>query len=245
MKMQEKEVPVVTKHGLMPTFVVRPEGPGPYPVVILYMDAPGIREELRNLARRIAARGYYCALPDLYYRLGTVRFDLPRRDDRMSAVVSACLRSLDNDGVNEDTAGLLAFLDGEIEAKADKVSCVGFCMSGRYVVTLSAYFGARFASAASLYGVGLVTEDEGSPHKVVAQAKGEFYFGIAETDTATPPETVEAMRKALQASGLKYEIEVHPDSRHGYCFTAGRAYQPHAAEATWAKMFDLWERTLG
>lgn len=242
--MHEKEVPVVTKHGRMPTFAVRPEGDGPYPVVILYMDAPGIREELRDMARRIAARGYYCVLPDLYYRLGTVRFDLPRRDDRMSAVVGACLRSLDNDGVNEDTAGLLSFLDGEKEAKTDKVSCVGFCMSGRYVVSLMAYFGERFASAASLYGVGLVTEDDGSPHKLMSQVRGELYFGIAETDTATPPETVAALRSALEASGVKHEVEIHPNSRHGYCFSAGRAYQPQAAEATWAKMFRLWERTL-
>ncbi|WP_048644864.1 dienelactone hydrolase family protein [Nitratireductor soli] len=242
--MHEKEVPVVTKHGRMPTFTVRPDGDGPYPVVILYMDAPGIREELRDMARRIAARGYYCALPDLYYRLGTIRFDLPRRDERMSAVVGACLRSLDNGGVNEDTAGLLAYLDGEMAAKADKVSCVGFCMSGRYAISLAAYFGDRFASAASLYGVGLVTEDEGSPHRLLSQVRGELYFGIAETDTATPPETIAAMREALAASGVEHEIEIHPDSRHGYCFAAGRAYQPAAAEATWTKMFNLWDRTL-
>jgi carboxymethylenebutenolidase len=242
--MHEREVLVVTRHGRMPTFVVHPEGDGPYPVVLLYMDAPGIREELRDMARRIAARGYYCAMPDLYYRLGTVRFDLPRRDDRMSAVISACLRSIDNERVNEDTAGLLAFLDGEAAARADRVGCVGFCMSGRYVVTLSAYFRTRIASTASLYPVGLVTEDEGSPHKLLSQVASELYFGIAETDTATPPETVATMRAALDASGVRHEIEIHPDSRHGYCFTAGRFYAPQAAEATWAKMFALWERTL-
>ena len=43
------------------------------------MDAPGIREELRNLARRIAKRGYFCLLPDMYYRIGTLRFDFVRR----------------------------------------------------------------------------------------------------------------------------------------------------------------------
>jgi carboxymethylenebutenolidase len=173
-----------------------------------------------------------------------VRFDLPRRDDRMTAVIRASLRSIDNDRVNEDTAGLLAFLDGESAARADRVGCVGFCMSGRYAVTLSAYFGARIVSAASLYPVGLVTEDEGSPHKLLGQVTSELYFGIAETDTATPPETLAAMRTALDASGVRHEIEMHPNSRHGYCFTAGRFYAPQAAEATWAKMFALWERTL-
>ena len=62
--------------------------------IILYMDAPGFREELRNMARRIAKHGYFCLLPDLYYRLGTLRFDIPRRNDAMSVVIRGAMLSL-------------------------------------------------------------------------------------------------------------------------------------------------------
>ena len=51
--MIEHEVMVQTKYGRQPSFAVCPEGPGAFPGIILYMDAPGIREELRNMARRI------------------------------------------------------------------------------------------------------------------------------------------------------------------------------------------------
>ncbi len=34
------------------------------------MDAPGIREELRDMARRLGTVGYYVMLPNLYYRSG-------------------------------------------------------------------------------------------------------------------------------------------------------------------------------
>ena len=50
--MYEKEVIVTTKYGQCPSFVACPEGPGPFPGVIFYMDAPGIREELRAMTRR-------------------------------------------------------------------------------------------------------------------------------------------------------------------------------------------------
>ena len=83
--MIERDVIVTTKHGRMPTFLAAPDGSEQYPGIIFYMDAPGIREELRNMARRIARHGYFCILPDMYYRLGTVLFDLPRRTDAMSA----------------------------------------------------------------------------------------------------------------------------------------------------------------
>src|SRR4051794_12965628 len=46
----EQHVSVTTKHGVMPSFVACPDGPGPFPAIIFYMDAPGTREELRNMA---------------------------------------------------------------------------------------------------------------------------------------------------------------------------------------------------
>ena len=61
--MIERDVKVTGRSGAIPSFAVCPDGPGPFPGILLYMDAPGIREELRNLARRIAKRGYFCLLP--------------------------------------------------------------------------------------------------------------------------------------------------------------------------------------
>src|SRR5437870_13850673 len=105
--MLEQDVIVTTKYGSMPTFAVCPEGPGQYPGIIFYMDAPGIREELRNMARRIARHGYFCLLPDMYYRLGHLRFDVQRRDDAMFQCMRAAMNSLTNKMVMDDTGGLI------------------------------------------------------------------------------------------------------------------------------------------
>ena len=64
--MIEKHLDISTQDGAMNSFVVYPDEGGPYPVVLFYMDAPGYREELRDMARRIAAVGYYVVLPNLY-----------------------------------------------------------------------------------------------------------------------------------------------------------------------------------
>lgn len=47
-EMIERDVKVTGRSGAIPSFAVCPDGPGPFPGIILYMDAPGIREELRN-----------------------------------------------------------------------------------------------------------------------------------------------------------------------------------------------------
>ncbi len=156
--MYEQHVSVTTKHGVMPSFVACPDGEGPFPAIIFYMDAPGTREELRNMARRIARHGYFCILPDMYYRLGTVLFDLPRRTDAMSAVIRASMNSLTNELVTDDTSALLGWLDANDRVKPGPVGCVGYCMSGQYITTVSARFPHRMAAAASLYGVKIVTD---------------------------------------------------------------------------------------
>ena len=48
-----------------------PDEGGPFPAIIIYMDAPAIREELREMCRRIARKGYNVYLPNLFYRFGT------------------------------------------------------------------------------------------------------------------------------------------------------------------------------
>ena len=121
--MYEKDVIVTTKYGQMPSFVACPDAPGQYPGIIFYMDAPGIREELRNMTRRIAKQGYFAVLPDMYYRLGTLRFDVNRRDDEMFQCMRAAMNSLTNAKVMDDTAGLLGFIDSQDQAKPGPVGC--------------------------------------------------------------------------------------------------------------------------
>ena len=68
--MIEKILDIPTKDGAIETFVCHPERGGPYPPVLFLMDAPGILEELYDMARRLATVGYYVLLPNLYYRAG-------------------------------------------------------------------------------------------------------------------------------------------------------------------------------
>src|SRR5258706_8843529 len=80
--MIERQIDIQTKDGRTTTFVCHPERDGPHPVILFFMDAPGIREELRDMARRFAAVGYYVMLPNLYYRKGVMELGpLPGPDD--------------------------------------------------------------------------------------------------------------------------------------------------------------------
>jgi carboxymethylenebutenolidase len=56
--MIEQFLDIPTRDGAMPSFICHPERATPHPPVLMLMDAPGIREELRDMARRLATVGY-------------------------------------------------------------------------------------------------------------------------------------------------------------------------------------------
>ena len=244
MALIENTVNVPTKYGPMPSFTAVPDAPGDFPAIIFYMDAPGFREELCNMARRIATQGYYCILPDMYYRLGTIRFDLARRNDGMSTVVMAAMNHLTNADVVDDTAGLLAFIDAQDKASPGPVGCVGHCMSGRYIVTVAAHFPTRIVAAASMYGVGIVTQEEDSPHLILDKVQGELYFFFAEVDAHVPDQVIVDLKATFARHGVKNTLEIVPGTQHGYQFAERAVYAPVQAEAAWDTLFDLWDRNL-
>ena len=242
--MREETVQIPGSDGSIPTFIADPAGDEPAPAVILYMDAPGFREELCDFTRRVAEAGYLCLLPDLFYRLGTLRFDLPRRDERMTAVIHAAMASLDHLRVAADSAALLDYLDAQPRAAKGPRGLIGYCMTGQYVLAAAALFPDQVAAVASLHGVGIVTEESDSPHLSVDKVKAELYFGFASEDPHVPDNVIPTLSEALKRHRVAHEIEIFPDTRHGYTFPARNVYSEPAAEASWKKVFALFGRCL-
>src|SRR3954463_14386580 len=108
--MIEHHIDLPSADGAMNTFVVHPDEGGPFPVVLFYMDAPGKREELHDMARRIAAVGYFVVLPNLYYRR-TRDFVLKERTPAAMAVMFEHMGTLGRATTVCDTEALLRYVD--------------------------------------------------------------------------------------------------------------------------------------
>jgi carboxymethylenebutenolidase len=242
--MIEQHLDIQTDDGAMNTFVVHPEEGGPHPVVLFYMDAPGKREELHDMARRLASVGYFVVLPNLYYRRSR-DFKLRDRTEPAMAEMFEHMGSLDAGTTRRDTQAMLRFVDAQPDADASRVGIVGYCMSGPFAVWASAAFPDRIACMASVYGANMVTDKPDSPHRVVASLACESYFACAEIDRWAPPADVEQLKAALDATSAPHRVEVYPGVHHGFAFPlrAGIYDQP-AAERHWERLFSLFERRL-
>ena len=244
--MIEKTVEIATQDGSCTTFITHPDRGGPHPLVILYMDAPGIREELRDIARRLATSGYYVMLPNMYYRasvmeLGPLDMDpaSPSRK-RMFDLMGSLTIPL----VMADTDAWLAYADADPAARGGKIGTFGYCMSGRYAISAAARHPGRVAAAASIYGVQLVTDAPDSPHMTARQARAEIYVACAETDSYAPPEMIAALEASFKADGVNGEIEWYPGTHHGFAFPQRAVYDKAAGERHWARLHALFGRNL-
>lgn len=243
--MIERTVEIPTRDGATTTFIVHPERGGPHPVILFYMDAPAIREELRDMARRIASGGYYVMLPNLYYRSGVLEIPATDMADPERKRMFELMNSIGIPMVMEDTDALLAFADADPAASKSKAGCVGYCMSGQYAINAAARYPQRIGAAASIYGTFLVTDKSDSPHLVAQKAGAELYFACAEIDRWAPLEMVEALDVALKSAGVKAEVELYPGVQHGFAFPQRAVYDKPAAERHWERLNALFRRNLG
>jgi carboxymethylenebutenolidase len=240
--MIEAEVDVATADGAMNTFVVRPEEGGPHPLVVFLMDAPGKREELHDMARRLATVGYYVMLPNLYYR--RVREFVMNADSRAEMV--AHMNSLTNAMACRDLLACLNNAAADPACAPGAAGTVGYCMSGPFAFAAAAAFPDRIGAAASFHGVRLCTEATDSPHRQAGQIAAELYFGCAETDEWAPPEMIERLGQELTAAGTRHRIEWYPGTAHGFVFPNRTGiYDKAAAERHWERLFALFARNLG
>ena len=242
--MIDQQIDIPTKDGKTTTFITHPERGGPFPVIIFYMDAPGIREELRDMARRLATSGYYVMLPNMYYRAGVMELG-PINPDPESPErkrMFELMHSLTIPLVMEDTRALLAYADIQKAARTDIVGTVGYCMSGRYAVNAATHFPDRVKAAASIYGVQLATDQPDSPHLAAGKTKAELYFGCAETDVYAPMEIVEKVKEGMK--GANAEVELYPGTHHGFAFPKRPVYNRDAAERHWERLLALYRRNL-
>jgi carboxymethylenebutenolidase len=247
MPMIEETLDITTKDGAMETFVVRPERNGPFPAIFILMDAPGIREELRDMARRLATVGYYVLLPNLYYRAGRDTIfgpDSLTEGSAERARMRAVRTRMTIPPVMEDVGTMIAYVDKQKEVKTGPVGTHGYCMSGPYALAAAARYPDRVAAAASFYGTWLISDAVESPHLNLGKAKGELYIGCAEHDDLAPLPMVEELRGLLKKSGAKGELEIHPGVHHGFAFPERWCYDKPAAERHWERLLALYGRTL-
>jgi len=250
--MKERFAEIPTPSGLMEAFVTHPEEDGPFPAVIVYMDVFGLREELYDVARRIATVGYYAMVPDFYYRNGKLRVSFPpdkRRwaladlDKEQETQVRAAGKALSNAMAVDDTGAILKFLERE-PVKAGPKGAIGFCMGGRLAMCAAGHFPDHFRATAGFHPSSLVSDNPASPHLLADKFRGEVYCGFPEDDPLAPTTTINKFAEVFGRGPVKYRYQRHMGAIHGYGLPERDVHHKQAANRDWEAVFAMFHRQI-
>jgi carboxymethylenebutenolidase len=251
----ETGVEVETPDGTSDAAFIHPKN-GSHPGVLLWTDAFGLRPSMREIGKRIAAEGYSVLVPNPFYRVAEAphwepaSFNFRNPADRAKLV--PLIASVSAPGnAEKDAVAYVAFLDAQEEVNREKkIGTQGYCMGGPLVVRTAAALPDRIGAGASFHGGGLVTDRADSPHLLAPKIKAHMYFAVASSDDARQPDARDKLREAFAAAGVAAEIELFPNTLHGWCVPdmplhdGAPIYDRPAAEHAWGKLMALYKRAL-
>ena len=251
-----ENVAIKTQDGTCDAAFIHP-ATGFHPGVLIWTDAFGLRPAFREMAKRLAAEGYSVLVPNPFYRVAkapvfsdVASFNFQNPEDR--AKLGPLMGSVNAQGAAErDAVAYIAFLDAQRQVnKAKKIGTQGYCMGGPLIVRTAAAVPDRVGAAASFHGGGLVTARPDSPHLLAPKIKAQMYFGIASNDDKQQPEAKNKLTEAFAAAKVVAEIEVYPESLHGWCVSdmpkqnGNSIYNKLDAERAWSKLLALYQAAL-
>jgi carboxymethylenebutenolidase len=248
--MSTTTVDVATPDGTADALLVTPDGDGPHPAVLLYMDAFGVRPRLQQMAERIAAQGYVVLVPNVFHRAGRAPVvdleDLMKPENRpsMMATLGPLMQALTPERAVADAGAYLDFLAAHPAVADGPVGTTGYCMGGALSLRTAAAYPGRVAAAASFHGGNLATEAPDSPHLGAATTTAEVYVAHADADGSAPPEQQERLEAALTDAGVLHRTELYEGTTHGFTMADTAAYSAEAEERHWTELLALCARNL-
>ena len=220
-----------------------PDGDGPWPGVLMYPDAGGLRDTFRQMGDQLAGMGYVTLVPDIYYRAGQwAPFDVNTvfTDPQERARMGALARVLTNDRVTADAAAYADFLLARPEVSGSAIGTTGYCLGGRLSMIAAGGIGRAIAAAASFHGGRLaVADDPSSPHLLADRITATVYVAGAVADGSFTREQAELLDRALTSAGVDHTVEFYP-AHHGFAVSDNDTYDAAAAERHWAALAELY-----
>ena len=244
--MTQRDVAIPTADGTMDASLHTPDAAGPWPAVIMFPDAGGVRPTFHEMAQRLADLGYCVLLPNPFYRVGPFEpfemrmvFSDPDERARLMSLVS----SVTFDNATRDTEAMLTFLAEQPEVGGGKVGTTGYCMGGRLSLNAAGRFPDHIGAAASFHGGHIASSAPDSPHLLADAMTAKVYVAGADDDASFDNEQFERLSAALLAAGVDHELVTYP-ALHGFAVPDSAAYDEGAATRHWQALESLYASAL-
>ena len=244
MEISSERVQIPQAGGSFAGYLARPEGDGPWPAVVVYMEIFGINSHIRDVTERVAREGYVAIAPDYFHRTGP-RIELAY-DDAGMAEGMKLLGQLQADEMIADAEATLGYLRGRGDVRGDHLGTIGFCIGGHMAYLTACTTDVR--ASASFYGGGVAgPQGPGGAPPTLGRTpgiQGRILCLFGGQDTMIPAQQVDAVRGAISDARVRGEVVVYEDADHGFFCDQRATHNEAAAAQAWERVKQLFGEEL-
>ncbi len=220
--MYEERRMIDARNGEVGIHIVRPDGDGPFPVVLSFHHGPGFDDGSAQAAMRVAEQGFCVVCPDRYWRSG------PWRTFNVGELMAAgpesegfqeflsVVNGTNDELVAADVDLILAALDDDPAMDTSTVGAIGYCVGARTVIVQMAAMPDRFVAGVGMHPSFCVTPDPDSPHNQVAKITGRLHLSLGTDDHMAPIEENQPLLDAVDALGDRGSYDLIDGADHGF-----------------------------
>ncbi len=215
-------------HGKGRGYLVMPKGlEKAAPVVLVIHENRGLNPYIKDVARRLAMKGFIAFAPDALFPLG----GYPGNDDEGRAMQS----SMERGKIEEDFIAAAQYIKAHPNSN-NKLGTVGFCFGGYVVNMLAAVMPNEVSASVPFYGTPAAAE-------LQAKVKGPLmlqFAGLDQRVNASWPD----YEKRLKANNVDYVAYVYDGVNHGFHNDSTGRYAEKEAELAWSRTLDFFTQHL-
>jgi carboxymethylenebutenolidase len=225
---------------LIPAYLARPMGPGPFTGVVVIHHNPGFVEPTREITRRFAAHGYSAICPNLHHR------EAPNAASPAEA--SAAVRAaggVPDDRCVGDVAAASAYLR-DLRSNNGKIGVIGYCSGGRQSYLVACQL--PFEAAIDCYGGRVAPAERNAgevpPVDLTAGLNCPLLGLFGAEDQNPSPEETARIEAALKEHDKEFEFHTLENAGHAFFAVDRPNYRVDASARGWELVWDFFGRHL-
>lgn len=225
-------------------YVERPQGNGPFPGVLVIMEAFGVTGHIHNVCKRLAKAGFVALAPDHFH--GEV---IPY-DSQMDKILDK-LKSLKDEQLVKEVGQSLDWFDQQKDVKKGAHGIIGFCMGGRLAFLSNCRFPSRLQASVSFYGGAIapgVSPDRFGRTPPIGEAEkmqAPMFLGYGANDQGIPGDEHARIAKTLTDLKKRYVLSVYPGAGHAFLCEERKDYAPAVEPIAWRESIEFLKANLG
>ena len=220
----------------MGLYVCQPDGPGPFPAIIVGQNQDGVGEFTQGMTQRIAEAGYVGIAPQYYHREG---------EPKNAEDIANFKHTRRDINVLNDINATVSFLKGCSYIDSARLGIVGFCMGGR-IAFLGAAASKHFKVAVDFYGGGCYQKwgERPAPASFAAEVSCPIQGHFGELDKNPPPDEMRKLDAELNRLGKSHEFYFYDNAPHGFNRAGWDGYRPEADKISWQRSQEFFAKHL-